>query len=450
MRHRGITNNARYFAQRLEVGPAEVWLNAMPLFHTGGCVLGVLGSVQSQATQVLVPGFEPRLVLDLIEAERVMTMGLVPTMLISLLEQPDFRARDLSTLRAIVSGGSTVPAELVRAVEAITPARFNIVFGQTESSPVITQTFLSDTSEDKAETIGVALPQTEVKIVDPATSDVVPPGTLGELCTRGYLVMAGYFEMPEATASAIDSDGWLHTGDLATMDARGYCRIEGRLKDMIIRGGENIYPREIEELLYTHPGVVDVAVVGVPDPRWGEQVAAFVRAKDPAPAADELEAFVGERLARYKVPKYWVFVDAFPLTASGKVQKFKLRQDFEDGTLAPVAPVADPVVHAASATEEAVPVEVVSLDDTPVEIVAVDDTLVEIVEPEAVVVVTEAPVATPAPAAASPSPAIAPPAEQNGKKGQQTVSEPALVGAAAGDGTKQGGRRWPFFWIKRS
>jgi len=340
LRHRGITNNGRYFARRLGVSGDDVWLNAMPLFHTGGCVLGVLGSVQSGSAQVLVPAFEPRLVLDLIESERVNIIGLVPTMLIALLEQPDFTQRDLASLRAIVSGGATVPAELVRRVEALTPARFNIVFGQTESSPVITQTRLDDTPEDKAETIGLPLPQTEVRIVDSAGGAVVPPGAIGELCTRGYLVMAGYFEMPEATAAAIDADGWLHTGDLASMDERGYCRIEGRLKDMIIRGGENVYPREIEELLYTHPGVVDVAVVGVPDERWGEQVACFVRAKTPAPTAEELEAFVAERLARYKVPRHWVFVDAFPLTASGKVQKFKLREDFQSAPAS--TPTADP------------------------------------------------------------------------------------------------------------
>jgi len=412
LRHRGITNNGRFFAQRLEVGPAETWLNAMPLFHTGGCVLGVLGSVQSQATQVLVPGFEPRLVLDLIEAEHIMTMGLVPTMLIALLEQPDFTQRDLSSLRAIVSGGATVPAELVRKVEALTPARFNIVFGQTESSPVITQTRLDDTPEDKAETIGVALPQTEVEIVDPATGAVVPPGTLGELCTRGYLVMAGYYKMPEATAAAIDADGWLHTGDLATMDARGYCRIEGRLKDMIIRGGENIYPREIEELLYTHPGVIDVAVVGVPDARWGEQVAAFVRAKDPAPSAAELEAFVAEHLAHYKVPKYWVFVATFPLTASGKVQKFKLREDFVSGAVAPAAaavqPSSAPLAAVAASTNGAAGV------------------------------------------AAAPSAAQVEQNGQKGKKAKRGKQQPAAlepVGAAVGsNGAKKSGRRWLWFW----
>jgi fatty-acyl-CoA synthase len=364
LRHRGITNNARFFAERLAVGPTDIWLNAMPLFHTGGCVLGVLGAVQSGATEVLVPAFDPKLVLDLIEAERVTTMGLVPTMLIALLEQPDYAQHDLSTLRAIVSGGSTVPAELVRQVEASTPARFNIVFGQTETSPVITQTHLDDTPEDKAETIGVPLPQTEVRIVNPETGAVVPPSAIGELCTRGYLVMAGYFEMPEATAAAIDPDGWLHTGDLAAMDERGYCRIEGRLKDMIIRGGENIYPREIEELLYVLPGVLDVAVVGVPDARWGEQVAAFIRPATPPPTEAELEAYLRERLAAYKVPRYWIFMDAFPLTASGKVQKFKLREDFvaRQGQGAPAAqpvPTPEPVAVAAAArTPAAEPVSV--------------------------------------------------------------------------------------------
>jgi fatty-acyl-CoA synthase len=194
---------------------------------------------------------------------------------------------------------------------------------------VITQTRLDDTPEDRAESLGRPLPQTEVKIVDPITGETVPRGVIGELCTRGYHVMHGYFDNPEATAAAVDAEGWLHTGDLCSMDERGYCSIEGRLKDMIIRGGENIYPREIEQLLFTHPGVADVAVLGVPDPTWGEQVAAFVRpAAGQWPTADELFAFCREHLAAHKTPRYWEFVDSFPLTPSGKIQKFLLRDRF--------------------------------------------------------------------------------------------------------------------------
>jgi fatty-acyl-CoA synthase len=330
--HRGITNNARFCAQRFEVAPGDVWINPMPLFHTGGCVLGALGAVWARATHVPVLAFDPALVLELVETERGDVMGGVPTMLIAMMEHPDFATRDVSSLRAVLSGGSTVPADLVRRIERGMGIRFGIVFGQTEASPVITQTRLDDAPEDKAETIGQPLPQTDVKIVDPDTGDTVPTGAVGELCARGYLLMLGYFEMPEATAAAVDADGWLHTGDLCSMDERGYFRVEGRLKDMIIRGGENVYPREIEELLFTHPAVAEVAVVGVPDERWGEQVAAFVRrpagADSQQVGAAELTAFVKERLAPHKAPRHWVFVDEFPLTPSGKIQKFVLRDRF--------------------------------------------------------------------------------------------------------------------------
>jgi fatty-acyl-CoA synthase len=274
--------------------------------------------------------------LELIETERATFFGGVPTMLIDIIEHPDFGRRDLSSLQVVASGGAPVPAELVRRVQDALGVQFGIVFGQTECSAVATQTSLDDTPEDKAETVGQPLPQLEVKIVDPISGDTLAPRLLGELCIRGFLVMHGYYDMPEATAATIDADGWLHTGDLGTMDERGYCRVEGRLKDMIIRGGENIYPREIEAVLHTHPAISDVAVVGVPDERWGEQVAAFVRLVEGSSATpDELFAFVREHLAAYKTPRHWVFVDTFPLTGSGKVQKFALRERFVSGELAP-------------------------------------------------------------------------------------------------------------------
>jgi fatty-acyl-CoA synthase len=340
LHHHGITNNARLTADRWDFAADGVWINPMPLFHTGGCVLGTLGPVQARGLQVCVPAFEPSLVLRLIEEERGTQLGSVPTMLIALMEHPDFATRDLSSLRTVGSGGSTVPADLVRRIESTLGVRFGIVFGQTEASPVITQTYLDDAIEDKADTIGQPLPHTEVKIVDPATGETVPTGAPGELCTRGYLVMREYFEMPEATADAIDADGWLHTGDLCTMDERGYFVVTGRLKDMIIRGGENIYPREVEEVLFAHPAVSDVAVVGVPDEKWGEQVAAFVRCgggggggAGERPTEGELFEFVRARLAPHKAPLFWVFVDDFPLTASGKVQKYVLREQWEKGQL---------------------------------------------------------------------------------------------------------------------
>ena len=336
LHHRGLTNNARLTIGEFALAPGEVYVNPFPLFHTAGCGLGVLGCVSHQLTHVPVIAFEPSLMLDLVEQERASSLAGVATVLIALTEDPSFDTRDLSSVRAVLSGGAPVAPELVRRIEDRLGAPFSIVYGQTESSPVITQGRLDDSFEDRATTIGRPLPQTEVKIVDAITGETVPCGEVGELCTRGYLVMNGYYEMPDATAAAIDGDRWLHTGDLASMDDRGYCRIEGRLKDMIIRGGENIFPREIEQRLFTHEAVADVAVVGIPDEKWGEQVCAFVRAAAGAELdRDELDAHVREELAAYKAPRIWVFVEEFPMTPSGKVQKFVLRDRLMAGELRP-------------------------------------------------------------------------------------------------------------------
>jgi acyl-CoA synthetase (AMP-forming)/AMP-acid ligase II len=253
----------------------------------------------------------------------------VPTMLIGMLDHPGFGTTDTSSVRRLYTGGAVVPPGLVGRVEAAFGALVSIVFAQTEASPVITQTSPQDSFQDRAYTLGRPLPQTQVKIVDPASGQAVAPGVIGELCTRGYHVMTGYFQDPEMTAATIDADGWLHTGDLASMDQRGYCKIAGRLKDMIIRGGENIYAREIEQILFAHPSVADVAVVGVPDAKWGEQVAAFVRpVPGQVPDPDELFAYCRQHLAPHKTPRYWTVLDEFPLTPSGKVQKFLLRERF--------------------------------------------------------------------------------------------------------------------------
>ena len=330
LHHRGLTNNARFYAERIALQPGETYVNPMPLFHTAGCAMGVLGTVQSLAVHVPVLAFDPALVLELLEAERAVMFGGVPTMMIAMLGHPDIGQRDLSSLRVAVSGGSPVPAELVRQVEERLGVRFSIVFGTTECSPLVTQVKLDDSEQDRAETLGTPLPQTEVMIADTATGQPVPVGQPGELCARGYLVMRGYHDAPEATAAAIDPEGWYHTGDLASLDGRGYLRIEGRIKDMIIRGGENIYPREIEDTLFAHPAVAEAVVIGVPDETWGEVVAAYVRPVPgrPGPAPEELRAWCRERLAPYKTPLHWVFVDAFPMTPSGKIQKFKLRESF--------------------------------------------------------------------------------------------------------------------------
>jgi fatty-acyl-CoA synthase len=327
--HRGISNNARLAAQCWAVTPDDVWVNPMPLFHTAGCVLITLGSIQNLASHVLMPFFDPALQLELTESERATVLGGVPTMLIAMLEHPDMQRRDLSSVRIAISGGSTVPPDVVDGIEARIRAPVAIIYGQTEASPLITTVRPDDAHDDRTTTLGQAAPQTEIKIADPSTGATVPVGAIGEICTRGYLVMQGYFENHEATAAAIDAEGWLHTGDLGSMDSRGFCRIEGRLKEMIIRGGENIYPREIEQLLYSHPAVGDVAVVGVPDPKWGEQVAAFVRpAPGQTPSAEKLFAFCREHLAAHKTPRYWEFVEQLPLTPSGKIQKFVLREQF--------------------------------------------------------------------------------------------------------------------------
>jgi len=336
--HRGLVNNGAHTADRMGVSDGAVWVCTMPLFHTGGCVLGVLSGVSKRVTMVLVEAFDPGLVLELFDTYGGMAMLGVPTMLVAMLEHPDFASRDLSHVEAICSGGSTIPAPLVERFEKELGAPFTIVFGQTELSPVSSMTHATDTIVDKATTIGTPMPHVEVKIIDPDTGEIVPVGTTGEYCARGYLVMHGYYEMPDATAETIDADGWLHTGDLAAMDERGYLSIEGRLKDMIIRGGENIYPRELEELLFAHDTVAEVAVVGLSDDRWGEVVAAFVR---PAPRQTidkgELFAYLREHLAPHKTPKLWFEVNEFPLTGSGKIQKFVLRDQWIDGQWAEMA-----------------------------------------------------------------------------------------------------------------
>src|ERR1700688_2311896 len=332
LHHRGLANNGADTAERMGVDPGDVFVTTMPLFHTGGCVCCVLGAVSKAATQVLLEAFEPGLVLELFATYRGNAMVGVPTMLVAMLEHASFASSDLSSVKAICSGGSTVPAALVTLFEQKLGAPFTIVFGQTECSPVAAQTMTTDTIEDKAGTIGLPLPNMETKIVNPDTGKICAIGEIGEFCTRGYHIMLGYFEMPEATAAAIDADDCLHTGDLCAMDARGYCTVEGRLKDMIIRGGENIYPRELEELLFRHPGVGDVAVVGLPDPRWGEVVSAFIR---PAPGnsidKNELHDYLREHLAPHKTPRHWFVVETFPLTGSGKIQKFKLREQWSKG-----------------------------------------------------------------------------------------------------------------------
>lgn len=330
LHHRGVTNNSRFFARCLEIGPADVLVDPMPLFHAGGCLMMTLGSVHGRAAHVLMATYSPGLHLSLIEAMRGTVLAGVPTMLAAALTHAAPGRRDLSSLRCAVVGGAIVPPDLVRTVESRLGVPVAITYGQTEASPCVSQTRLHDSPQGRAETVGLPLPWTEARVVDPMTGRVAPVGTVGEICVRGYLVMHGYLDDEVATAEAIDRDRWLHTGDLGSMDECGRLRIVSRLKDMIIKGGENIYPREIEEVLRSHRAIADAAVIGVPDERWGEQVAAFVQAapgQDAAPR--ELAAFCRARLAPQKVPRYWLPIEALPRTPSGKVQKFLLRERFD-------------------------------------------------------------------------------------------------------------------------
>jgi fatty-acyl-CoA synthase len=333
LRHNSIVNNARLWVDRIEIPDGAGMLLPMPLFHTAGCVMGVLGALDRRAKLVLMPMFEPGLFLQLIERERPWYAGGVPTMLIAAMEHPDVSRRDLSSWKSAVAGGAQVPEALVRRVEDTLGVNFTITYGQTECSPILTNTCPSDSAEDKGLTVGKPLPYTEIRIVDPVSLETVPIGASGELWARGYFTMLGYFDMPEASAKTLTADGWVRTGDLAVMDERGYCRIVGRLKDMIIRGGENLFPAEIEEVLYRHPAVAEAAVVGLPDEHWGEVVGAFIRPCDPAapPTVAELRSHLRASLSPQKTPTMWYAVDGYPLTGSGKVQKFAIREAWEKG-----------------------------------------------------------------------------------------------------------------------
>jgi fatty-acyl-CoA synthase len=276
--------------------------------------------------------------LDMLESYRGTHSLMVPTMLIALLDHPDFRTRDLSSVYTIMSGAAAVPQALVERVIDRLGCRFTILFGQSEMHGVISQTRISDDPVDQACTVGQPLPELEVKIIDLLSGEVVPIGEQGEICCRGYQNMLGYSDMPEETASTIDAGGWLHMGDLAVMDERGFLRITGRLKDMIIRGGLNIYPREIEDLLFQHPDIAEVVVVGVPDEKWGEQIGAVLRAHDPGNPldVDALKAWCRERIAAHKTPSLWYFATELPMTPSGKIQKFRVQDEIASGALTPV------------------------------------------------------------------------------------------------------------------
>jgi fatty-acyl-CoA synthase len=292
-------------------------------------VIGNLACATSGAC-VVVPGeaFEPLLVLEAVAAERCTSLYGVPMMFIAELDHPSFASHDLTSLRTGVMAGSSCPIEVMRAVQSRMGMRgVTICYGMTETSPVSTQSSTDDPLDKRVTTVGRVHPHVEIKIIDPDTGRVVPRGTSGELCTRGYVVMLGYWNDDAATRTAIDAAGWMHTGDLATMDEDGYVNIVGRIKDMIVRGGEKIYPRELEELLHTHPAIAEAQVVGVPSAKYGEEVMAWVRLKAGATVTtDELAAFYTGKIATYKIPRYWKITEEFPITVTGKVQKFRMRE----------------------------------------------------------------------------------------------------------------------------
>lgn len=326
--HRNILNNGYYIGERQKFTEKDRLCLPVPLFHCFGIVLGVLAILTHAGTLVILEEFDPLLVLAAVEKEKCTALYGVPTMFIAEFTHPMFDMFDLSSLRTGIMAGSPCPIEAMRRViNDMHMKEVTIVYGLTEASPGITQSSVDDPIEKRVETVGKPLPHIEVKIVDPDTGEELGPGEIGEICCRGYNVMKGYYKMPEMTKEVIDEDGWLHSGDLAVMDEEGYYSIVGRIKDMIIRGGENIYPREIEEFLHTMPGVKDVQVVGIPDEKYGEIVGAFIIKEENADIREEdVRDYAIERIARYKVPKHVFFVEEFPLTASGKVQKFKLRE----------------------------------------------------------------------------------------------------------------------------
>ena len=327
--HHNILNNGFFVGELCGYTEADRVCIPVPFYHCFGMVMGNLGCTSHGACMVIpAPSFEPEATLQAVAQERCTSLYGVPTMFIAALEHPQFAEYDLTSLRTGIMAGSPCPTEVMkRVVSEMHMSEVSICYGMTETSPVSTQTRRDDELERRVATVGRAGPHVEIKVVNPETGLTVPHGEPGEFCTRGYSVMLGYWEDPERTAEAIDAGRWMHTGDLATMDDAGYCKIVGRIKDMVIRGGENIYPREIEEFLHGHPDISDVQVVGVPDDRYGEELCAWVQLREGASLSDEeVREHCRGQLAHFKIPRYVMFVAEFPMTVTGKVQKYKMRE----------------------------------------------------------------------------------------------------------------------------
>jgi fatty-acyl-CoA synthase len=327
--HRNQVNNGQFLAQGMRYNERDRICVPVPLYHCFGCVIGTMSALASGAAMIFPNWtFDARATLDAIEAEGATSVYGVPAMFISELGLPEFNTFNLTSLRTGMMAGAPCPVEVMkRVMDEMHCSELTIVYGQTESAPVVTMSAVDDPVETRVSTIGKALPCTEMKIVSPLDDHTLPTGERGEVCARGYMVMKGYDDEPEATARAVDHEGWLHTGDLGAMRKDGYIHLTGRAKDMFIRGGENVYPREVEEFLYTHPKVAEVQLVGIPDDRLGEVGLAWIRLKTgEAATADEIRAFCDGHIAYFKIPTHIRFVDAFPMTVTGKIQKFKIRE----------------------------------------------------------------------------------------------------------------------------
>lgn len=327
--HRNLVNNARFTGDALRMTSDDRMCVPFPMYHCAGCVCAVLNCVTRGATIILPsPSFDPLAVLQAVETEKATVLGGVPTMFVAELQHPEFSRFDLSSLRTALIGGAPCPVELLKRMNNEMHCReVCVIYGQTEASPMITIHAPGDTVEQRTTTVGRTGPNSEVKIINPATGETVPMGDLGELCARGYMVMRGYDSEPDATARAVDATGWLHTGDLAVMREDGHINIRGRAKELIIRGGENIYPAEIEAFLFAHPKIAEVAVVGLPDSKLGETVAAWVRLRSgETMTPEELRDYCHGKIAHFKIPQHIRFVDSFPMTVTGKLQKFRIRE----------------------------------------------------------------------------------------------------------------------------
>jgi len=336
--HHGLINPPRNVANCCGLPEYGVWLNAMPMYHIGGAVVSLLATISKHGTFVQMREWDPDLALELIETERCNGMLLVPTMVVTMLDRPDFAKYDLSSIDFIVAGAAPVPPALLERVTDRIGCRMMICFGQTEAGGPVTNTAIGDGAHELANTLGRALPGMQIEIRDPQTGATLPPGEKGEMCFKSAQVMLGYYGREEETRAAFTPDGWLRSGDLGMLDERGYMSITGRLKDMIIRGGINIYPREVEDVLFEHPNVAQAAVIGVPDDKWGEIVVAIVQAADGHQLDfEELHQHCRDRLASFKVPALWVPTDSFPLNPTGKVQKFVLIDQVRNGELTTIS-----------------------------------------------------------------------------------------------------------------